>query len=87
MPHSVDPPNPPHTAPPPTPPAAEEIILRVPMRPTQVAQIRAFAAREGASVEALAALWLEEKLAEARRHLPGGSHPAPPSGGDLGGDE
>jgi hypothetical protein len=48
------------------------------MRLGQVAQMQIFAAREGASVEALAALWLEEKLAEATSHLPGGHPPAPP---------
>jgi hypothetical protein len=72
---------------PPAPPPAEEIILRVPMRPALVAQMRAFAAREGASVEALAALWLEEKLDEARRHLPGGGSPASLAARDPGGNE
>ncbi len=55
----------PHPAPPPPDEDAEDVILQVRMRPELVARMRAFAAREGASVEALAALWLEEKLAEA----------------------
>jgi hypothetical protein len=62
------------------------VILRVRMRLGQVAQMQIFAAREGASVEALAALWLEEKLAEATSHLPGG-HPPTPGGATPEGDE
>jgi hypothetical protein len=62
------------------------VILRVRMRLGQVAQMQIFAAREGASVEALAALWLEEKLAEATSHLPG-AHPPAPGGAAPEGDE
>lgn len=56
--------------PPPHPPAADapDVVLQVHLRPATVARLRAFAAREGAPVEALAALWLEEKLAEAAQH-------------------
>ena len=64
----------------------EMVILRVRMRLGQVAQMQIFAAREGASVEALAALWLEEKLAEATSHRPGG-HPPAPGGAAPEGDE
>jgi hypothetical protein len=42
------------------------VTLQVQLRPEHVRLLRQFAAREGASVEALAALWLEEKLDEAR---------------------
>ncbi len=56
---------PPAATPPAAPPPAEDVILQVRMRPAMVARMHAFATREGASVEALAALWLEEKLAEA----------------------
>ena len=48
------------------------MILRVALRPAHVARLRAFAAREGATVEALAALWLEEKLDEAAQMGGGG---------------
>lgn len=51
-----------------------EVVLEVHLRPEHVQLMRAFAAREGAPVEALAALWIEEKLDEALRVLgrPGG---------------
>lgn len=45
------------------------ITYQVQMRPEQAALLKAIAAREGATPEALAALWLEEKLAEAQRLL------------------
>lgn len=53
------------------PPGQDEnwITYQVQMRPEQAALLKAIAAREGASPEALAALWLEEKLAEAKRML------------------
>jgi hypothetical protein len=61
----------PESAPPP-PPAGEapDIVLQVRLRPAHVARLRAFAAREGATAEALAALWLEEKLDEATQGQP-----------------
>jgi hypothetical protein len=43
------------------------VTLEVMLRPEHVALMKGFAAREGASVEALASLWLEEKLDEAMR--------------------
>lgn len=43
------------------------VRLEVMLRPEHVTQMKGFAAREGASVEALASLWLEEKLDEAVR--------------------
>jgi hypothetical protein len=43
------------------------VMLEVMLRPEHVALMKGFAAREGASVEALASLWLEEKLDEAMR--------------------
>jgi hypothetical protein len=46
------------------------VVLQVRLRPAHVARLRAFAAREGATVEALAALWLEEKLDEATQGQP-----------------
>ena len=45
------------------------VRLEVMLRPEHVALMKGFAAREGATVEALASLWLEEKLDEARRFL------------------
>jgi hypothetical protein len=47
---------------------AEDMVpLEVMLRPEHVKLMKGFAAREGASVEALAGLWLEEKLDEAVR--------------------
>ncbi|HYP42061.1 MAG TPA: hypothetical protein VEX13_17025 [Chloroflexia bacterium] len=43
------------------------VRLEVMMRPEYFVLMKGFAAREGASVEALASLWLEEKLDEAVR--------------------
>ncbi len=43
------------------------VKLQVEIRPQHMALLKRFAAREGASVEALASLWLEEKLDEAMR--------------------
>jgi hypothetical protein len=43
------------------------VRLEVMLRPEHVALLKRFAGREGASVEALASLWLEEKLEEAMR--------------------
>ncbi len=43
------------------------VRIEVMLRPEHVALMKGFAAREGATVEALAALWLEEKLDEAVR--------------------
>ena len=48
----------------------ERITLQVRIRAEHAAVLRAFAAREGASAEELAALWLEEKADEARKLLP-----------------
>lgn len=53
-------------------PASEDesegmVRLEVMLRPEHVTLMKGFAAREGASVEALASLWLEEKLDEAVR--------------------
>ena len=48
------------------------VTYQVRLRPDHAARLRAFAAREGASAEALAALWLEEKLDELARSAPGG---------------
>ncbi|HEX9988326.1 MAG TPA: hypothetical protein VGE45_07605 [Chloroflexia bacterium] len=57
------------------------ITLEVMLRPEHVALLKRFAGREGASVEALASLWLEEKLDEAMRS----SRPSPgQSGGSKG---
>lgn len=64
-----------HHPPPADPPA--EVTLRVQVAPEIVARMRFFASREGASVEALAALWLEEKLAEAERNRAGRRPTAP----------
>lgn len=53
---------------------AEDMVrLQVTLRPEHVALLRRFASREGATVEALASLWLEEKLDEAMRSS-GSSH-------------
>ena len=49
------------------------VTLEVMLRPEHVALMKRFAGREGASVEALASLWLEEKLDEAMRF----SRPSP----------
>jgi hypothetical protein len=47
---------------------SEDMVrLEVMLRPEHVTLMKGFAAREGASVEALASLWLEEKLDEAMR--------------------
>ncbi len=43
------------------------VTLQVEVRREHARLMRGFAAREGASVEALASLWLEEKLGEAMR--------------------
>ena len=80
MPTPANPPPPKGAGATPTPPPADppaEVALRVLMAPEIVARLRFFASREGATVEALAALWLEEKLAEAERNTPGRR---PPSG-------
>ncbi len=45
----------------------EMVTLQVAVRGEHFRLMRGFAAREGASVEALASLWLEEKLDEAMR--------------------
>lgn len=45
------------------------VTYQVQMRPEQAALLRSLAAREGATPEALAALWLEEKLGEAQHLL------------------
>ncbi|HEX8227845.1 MAG TPA: hypothetical protein VF826_00875 [Chloroflexia bacterium] len=45
----------------------EMVTLKVEVRREHARLMRGFAAREGASVEALASLWLEEKLDEALR--------------------
>ena len=48
--------------------ASDDVVtLEVTVRPELVAVLRRFASREGASVEALASLWLEEKADEAMR--------------------
>ncbi len=49
--------------------SADMVRLQVMIRPDHLALLRGFAEREGATVEALASLWLEEKLDEAVRHL------------------
>jgi hypothetical protein len=49
------------------------VTLHVEVRREHIRLMKSFAAREGASVEALASLWLEEKLNEAVRS----SHPSP----------
>ena len=43
------------------------VSLQVTIRSEHAALLRGFAAREGATLEALASLWLEEKLDEALR--------------------
>ncbi len=43
----------------------EMVTLQVTVRREHARLMRGFAAQEGASVEALASLWLEEKLEEA----------------------
>jgi hypothetical protein len=63
--------------------AADDFVtLKVEVRREHIPLLRRFASREGASVEALASLWLEEKLNEAMR-------PSRPSTGgqDSGGGE
>lgn len=52
------------------PNSEEWVVLSVRLRAEQAAILRASAAREGASAEELAALWLEEKASEARKLLP-----------------
>ncbi len=47
--------------------SGEMVTLEVEVRREHARLMRGFAAREGASVEALASLWLEEKLDEAMR--------------------
>ncbi len=47
--------------------SGEMVTLQVEVRREHARLMRGFAAREGASVEALASLWLEEKLDEAMR--------------------
>ncbi|HVG00814.1 MAG TPA: hypothetical protein VND68_13325 [Chloroflexia bacterium] len=48
--------------------ASEDLVtLEVTVRREHVALLRRFASREGASVEAMASLWLEEKADEAMR--------------------
>ena len=60
--------------------SSEELVtLEVTVRREYVAILRRFASREGASVEALASLWLEEKLDEAMRAS------RPPSAGQASG--
>jgi hypothetical protein len=46
------------------------VTLHVEIRAEHAKLLRRFAAREGASVEAMASLWLEEKLDEALRSSP-----------------
>jgi hypothetical protein len=58
------------------------VTLKVEIRAEHAALLRRFASREGASVEALASLWLEEKLDEAMR-----SSSRPPAGHESGGGE
>ena len=60
----------------------EFVTLEVPVRAENIALLRRFAGREGASIEELASLWLEEKLGEAMRN----SRPSAPAHGS-GGDE
>lgn len=48
----------------------EWVVLNVRIRAEHAAILRACAAREGASPEELAALWLEEKVDEARKLVP-----------------
>jgi len=48
----------------------EWVVLSVRIRAEHAAILRACAAREGASTEELAALWLEEKANEARKLVP-----------------
>ncbi|HEX8219016.1 MAG TPA: hypothetical protein VF914_07355 [Chloroflexia bacterium] len=45
------------------------VTLEVTVRREHIALLRRFASREGASVEALASLWLEEKADEAMRSM------------------
>lgn len=48
--------------------ASEDLVtLEVTVRREHIALLRRFASREGASVEAMASLWLEEKADEAMR--------------------
>ena len=50
--------------------ASEDLVtLKVEVRREHIALLRRFASREGASVEALASLWLEEKADEAMRSM------------------
>ncbi len=59
--------------------SGEMVTLRVRDRREQARLMRGFAAREGASLEELASLWLGEKLDEAMRSSR--STAAPPSDG------
>jgi hypothetical protein len=56
------------------------VTLEVTVRREHLALLRRFASREGASVEALASLWLEEKADEAMRAS------RPSSAGNAGGE-
>lgn len=48
--------------------ASDDLVtLEVTVRREHIALLRRFASREGASVEAMASLWLEEKADEAMR--------------------
>lgn len=58
------------------------VTLQVEIRAEHAALLRRFAGREGASIEALASLWLEEKLDEAMR-----SSNRPPTGRESGSGE
>ena len=62
------------TAPPPT--DAPLVTIQVQVQPATAALLRAAAAREGADLAAMAALWLDEKAAEAQAHKPPGGSPA-----------
>jgi|GEM_PF-5818736 len=47
--------------------SADMVGLQVMIRPDHLVLLRGFAEREGATVEALASLWLEEKVDEVVR--------------------
>lgn len=67
-PHPATSPEPPADAREPATPGGNELIpLTVRVRPETLRALRAAAAREGASPEAVAALWLEEHAAELGR--------------------
>ncbi|MDQ3928865.1 MAG: hypothetical protein M3328_06930 [Chloroflexota bacterium] len=57
------------------------VTLQVMVRREHIKLMKGFAAREGASVEALASLWLEEKLGEAMRSSRS-SHASTEGGGE-----